>query len=374
MRRTLEGYVAFFPNPLPRKVQFEDQTILRSEEATAALHRLVGVGLLLPNPALLVTPYIRLEAVLSSRIEGTQTGVSELLQFEVGADIDAVPHDAVEVLNYVKALDHGVARLRQGFPLSLRLIREIHERLLEGVRGQVQRPGEFRRSPNWIGPPGCGLADATFVPPPVDEMHDALADLERFLHEEGLPLLIRLAMAHHQFEVIHPFLDGNGRMGRLLMTLMLVDRGVLEQPLLYLSAYLERHRARYYDLLLQTTVTGDWAPWFDFFLDGVATQAKDAQERTLRLIEVQTQIRRELLASTKNTTVLRLGELLLGKPVVTAGSVARDLAVAPPTAQRAIDDLVERGMLEEITGRRTHRVYLAREIMDSVYGEGRPGT
>ncbi|MGH8930576.1 MAG: Fic family protein [Egibacteraceae bacterium] len=371
VRRTLDGYAAFFPNPLPRKVELEHQTILRFEEATAALHRLAGVGLLLPDPSLLVAPYIRLEAVLSSRIEGTQTSVSELLQFEAAPTPDAASQDAVEVLNYVKALDHGVSRLRQGFPLSLRLIREVHERLLEGVRGQTQQPGEFRRSANRIGPPGCGLADATFVPPPIDEMHDALADLERFLHEDGLPLLIRLAMAHHQFEVIHPFLDGNGRVGRLLMSLMLVDRGVLEQPLLYLSVYFERHRSRYYELLLETSQTGDWTPWFDFFLDAVASQAKDAQARTLRLIGLQARTRQELLASTGNTTVVRLGELLLGKPVVTAASVARDLAVTPPTAQRAIGDLIERGVLEEITGRRTNRVYLAKEIMDSVYGEGR---
>ena len=370
VRRTLEGYHAFFPEPLPRSIDLDRGTVLALDEATAAIHRLGGVGRLLTNPALLMAPHVRLEAVLSSRIEGTEATVSDLLRYEVGdPERSHDSKDVLEVANYVGALDHGVSRLRADFPLSLRLLREIHERLLQGVRGHAQTPGEFRRSQNWIGPPGCTLDQATFVPPPVDHMHRALGDLERFLHEDGLPLLIRLAMAHYQFEAIHPFLDGNGRVGRLLMPLMLLDRRVLAEPLLYLSVYFERFRSRYYDLLLWTSQNGDFQPWFAFFLQAVASQAADAEERTVRLVDEQARLRNRLLEEKATVTVVRLGDFLFARPFVTASLLTSALDVTTPTAQAAINELVSRGVLEEVTGRRRGRVYFAPAIFDAVYGQ-----
>lgn len=355
-------------NSLPRSLTLSERTVLALDEATAATNRLAGVGRLLPNPALLYGPHVRLEAVFSSRIEGTQSTVSDLLRFEAGAG-ERAPADTQEVANYVAALDHGLSRLHEGFPLSLRLLRELHERLLTGVRGQAQTPGEFRTSQNWIGPPGCVLAEATFVPPPVLEMHDALADLERFLHEDGLPLLIRIALAHYQFEAIHPFLDGNGRVGRLLIPLILIDRGVLQVPLLYVSAFLEREREAYYDLLLATSQHGDPEPWLRFFLRAVAASARDAEERTVRLVELQARVREDLLRQPTSMSIVRLGELLASRPIVTVTQTAEMLGVRFPTAQRAVDALVERGLLMEITGRSRGRVYAANAILEAVYAE-----
>lgn len=235
VRRTLTGFHAFFPEPLPRKLVLPADVALVLDEATGAVHRLGGVGRLIPNPHLLIGPHLRMEAVLSSRIEGTRTDVGQLLLFEAGElVVPAEADDAREVQNYVAAMEHGLRWVGDGFPVSVRLFRELHELLLSDVRGQHRRPGTLRESPVWIG--GSTLEDAVFVPPPPDEMATALTDLERFLHAHDLPLLVRLALAHYQFEVIHPFLDGNGRIGRLMIPLMLVLQGALSQPLLYLSA------------------------------------------------------------------------------------------------------------------------------------------
>jgi Fic family protein len=337
------------------------------DEATAAVHRLGGVGRLIPNPHLLIGPHLRLEAVLSSRIEGTKTDVGQLLRFEAGevASADAAD-DAAEVRNYVVALEHGLDRIREGFPMSIRLLREMHEQLLHGVRGQHRLPGELRTSPVWIG--GATLDDAVFVPPPPEEMVVALGDLEQFLHDRSLPLLVQLAVAHYQFEVIHPFLDGNGRIGRLLIPLMLVLRDALPQPLLYLSAYFEEHRSEYYDHLLITSQTGDLMPWLSFFLRGVRRQARDSEERTVRLVELQHQLRNDLLDEGRPNSVVRLAEQLFSIPVVTAARVQTMIGVTRPTAHAAIDALVERGDLVETTGRERNRIYEAPAIFDAVYG------
>lgn len=368
VRKTVDGYHAFFPAPVPRELDYDATTVKKLTEATAAVHRLAGVSRLLPSPHILMGPYVRLEAVLSSKIEGTQTSVGELLLFEADDPGDTSPEgDLLEVVNYTQALDHALKALDR-LPLSLRLIRETHAILMSGVRGEAMTPGEFRRSQNWIGPPGSTLKTAKFVPPPVEAMNEALTDLERFLHENDLPNLVALALAHYQFEAIHPFLDGNGRIGRLLVPLALCQRGVLERPMLYLSAYFERHRSRYYHLLFETSATGDPIPWINFFLDGVAHQSRDAEERTVTLVDLQHAIREELLAAKVTNTTLRLAESLLDRPYVTTKRVTRQLEVTPPTAQKAIDSLVEQGILTEVTGRKRNRIYLSPRIMEAVYG------
>ena len=367
VRKTVDGYHAFFPAPLPRELEYDATTVNKLTEATAAVHRLAGVSRLLPTPEILMGPYVRLEAVLSSKIEGTQTSVGELLLFEAGDHDDVPPEgDLREVVNYTKALDHALKALDR-LPLSLRLLRETHAILMSGVRGEGMTPGEFRRSQNWIGPPGSTLKTAKFVPPPVEAMNEALTDLERFLHEDDLPNLVGLALAHYQFETIHPFLDGNGRIGRLLVPLVLCQREVLERPMLYLSVYFERHRSRYYHLLFETSATGDPIPWINFFLDGVAHQSRDAEERTVTLVDLQRDIREELLAAKVTNTALRLAESLLDRPYVTATRVTRQFEVTTPTAQKAIDSLVDQGILTEVTGKKRNRVYLSPRIMHAVY-------
>ncbi len=367
VRKTPEGYWAFVPAAAPRRLSLSDEVVKLLDEATGAVHRLGGVGRLIPNPHLLIGPHLRLEAVLSSRIEGTKTDVGQLLRFEAGQvpSPDAAD-DATEVTNYIVAMEHGLTRVRDGFPISVRLFREMHELLLQGARGQHRRPGELRKSPVWLG--GATLDDAVFVPPPPDEMRDALSDLEKFLHETDLPLLVQLAIAHYQFEMIHPFLDGNGRIGRLMIPLMLVLRDALPQPLLYLSAFFEQHRSEYYDHLLITSQRGDLMPWIAFFLRGVRQQARDSEERTVRLVELQHQLRNQLLDEGRPNSVIRLAEQLFATPVVTAARVEAMIDVTRPTAQAAIDALVERGDLTEITGRTRGRVYEAGAIFEAVYG------
>src|SRR6202167_5455629 len=268
--KQLDGYRAFIPAPLPPVPPLEmDRELTRLlSEADHALGRLNGVTSILPNPDLFVSMYVRHEAVLSSQIEGTQSTLVDVLQFEIDANGNEHPKDVEEVVNYVRAMNYGLKRLDE-LPLSLRLIREIHGKLLEGVRGANRTPGEFRTSQNWIGPANCTLTTATFVPPPPHEMHQALDNLERFLHETtSFPALIHCGLAHAQFETVHPFLDGNGRVGRLLITFLLCQRGVLQRPLLYLSHYLKGRRAEYYDRLMAIRNDGDWEGWLRFFLRG----------------------------------------------------------------------------------------------------------
>ena len=369
VRMTLGGYRAFHPKPLPRRLDLPQETVKLLDEATGAVHRLGGVGLLIPNPHLLIGPHLRIEAVLSSRIEGTRTDIPQLLRLEAG-ETPTEADDAREVANYVVAMEHGLRRIREGFPLSVRLLREMHEFLLAGVRGQHLRPGELRTSQNWIG--GTNLDNAIFVPPPPENMNEALTDWEYFLHEQNMPLLVQLALAHYQFEVIHPFLDGNGRIGRLIIPLMLVLRGALTQPLLYLSAFLEQHRDEYFDLLLRTSQNGDLLPWIRFFLRGVLRQARDAEERTIRLVELQHRLRSDLLEEKRPPSVVRLADHLFTLPFVTASRVAKVLDITPPTAYAAINTLVRRGDLIEFGQRKRNRMYQAPKIFEAVYGPNDP--
>ena len=356
------GYWAFVPNPLPPKLDWSDALVSLTSKAGLALGTLSGLGETLPNPHLLIYPFIRKEAVLSSRIEGTQSSLSELLLFE--ATKAEKQRDVREVQNYVHAMEHGLKRL-DDLPLSLRLIRELHAILMEGVRGERATPGEFRQSQNWIGPPGCTLNDATFVPPPVSEMMGTLDHLEKFLHADTqLPPLVELALVHYQFEAIHPFLDGNGRIGRLLITLFLCQRSILNKPLLYLSAFFERHRQEYYDRLLEVSQRGAWRQWIEFFLQAVVEQSNDAVRRARQLLDLHRTYYQTSLGKRLPPTAVELVELIFLRPVLNTRVVQEYLKVTFPAAQKAIKVLIEEGILAEITGGKRNKAYAAKEILE----------
>ena len=330
--------------------------------ADRAIGRLAGEGRRLPNPHLFIRAFVRKEAVLSSRIEGTQATLGELLAVEAGAAVERSPDDLREVGNYVVALEYGLERM-DTLPMSLRLVRELHESLLRGVRGDFATPGEFRRSQNWIGPPGCTLNEATYVPPPPSELVGCLDSWERYLHDDTLPPLVHAALAHSQFEAIHPFLDGNGRVGRLIITLLLVIRGVISSPLLYLSAYIEATRQEYYARLLGVTERGEWEEWLGYFLRGVAVQSEDAVDRIQRIDDLFSHWKQGL-AQVQSRLPERALDLFAENPFWTVGGVARRLGVAFTTAQRAIDRLEKEGVVTRQGTARRNRVYCARAILD----------
>lgn len=365
-----QGYHAFVPASLPPKIIYTDALVLALSKADAALSELAGLGRMLPNPHLLIAPYVRHEAVLSSRIEGTRTQMSELLldEFAQGEQPTVVrrredDEDMREVRNYVRALEHAIARLSD-LPLSLRLIRELHGELLEGVRGGHATPGEFRRSQNWIGTPGSTLMTAAYVPPPPDVLMDCLSDWERFAHErETMPELIQCALLHEQFEAIHPFLDGNGRVGRLLITLFLIERGRLDQPLLYLSEYIEANRQGYYDSLQRVRTQGDWNGWLHYFLEGVTITSRQGVKQARELMELREEYRRRLAERPK---ALALIDPLFANPYLTASRVEELLSVTAPTARQAIGHLVAEGILVETTGRAWGKLYVAQPILNAL--------
>lgn len=367
---------AFVPNPLPPRLTLDPSLVRKLSDADRAVGELAGLGRNLPNPHLLIGPFIRREAVLSSRIEGTRTDLAGLYAFEAGqlslpGLVPSTEADAREVLNYVRALEYGLQRV-ETFPVSLRLVRELHERLMTGVRGQYGTPGEFRTTQNWIGAPGCTLNDATFVPPPPDAMQAALADWETYLHAgDTYPPLLRLALIHYQFEAIHPFVDGNGRVGRLLISLLLVHWDILPSPLLYLSAFLEQHRQAYYDHLLKVSQTGAWMPWIEYFLVGIATVARDARDRARRLLDLQETWRRQAGAG-RSATRIRLVESLFELPVFTIPQIADRLEVAYPTARSNVEALVLEGVLAPLDNRSYGRIYVAPEILN-VLSQVAPG-
>jgi Fic family protein len=311
-----------------------------------------------PNPDFFVYMYVRREAVLSSQIEGTQSTLEDLLAVELEPQPAwrPLPQDVDEVVNYVRAMNYGLARLSD-LPLSLRLITEIHGELLNGVRDAHRLPGEFRRSQNWIGAENAALAEATFVPPPVHEMKQALDNFERFLHDQELPTLVHAGVSHAQFETIHPFLDGNGRVGRLLITFLLVHRSVLHRPLLYLSVYLKRHRAEYYDRLMAIRNSGDWEGWLRFFLTGVAQTAEEAAVTARAILDLREGHRRLIQERVPGVNGLRLLDLLFERPLVHVNVVKDSLGIAFVTANKLIEQLENLGILEEITGRKRDRIF-----------------
>jgi Fic family protein len=371
--RARGGYDAFLPAPLPPKLVYDDELVMALSRADAALSELSGLGRHLPNPHLLIAPYVRREAVLSSRIEGTMTTLRELLLEEVAEGAARRdPADVREVRNYVAALEHGVARLKT-LPLSLRLVRELHARLMKGVRGEHATPGEFRRTQNWIGVPRSTIESAIYVPPPPEHMMEALQAWERFLQERGrVPDLVQCALLHEQFEAIHPFLDGNGRMGRLLITLFLIERARLSQPLLYLSAYIDRHRAEYYDGLQAVHTEGDWKRWIRFFLTGVEVIAQEAVAQAAQLMELRERWRERLADYPKAAQLL---DALLVNPYMSVARAERLLKVSNPTARQLVARLEKLELLTEVTGREWGRLYLARPILriiEQMRGRGAP--
>ncbi|MBW2607670.1 MAG: Fic family protein [Deltaproteobacteria bacterium] len=378
MKRDLQGqYItistvgekvrAFVPSPLPPEPPVEWSPSLRErfDQALLALGRLDSVSVLLPDTSLFLYMYVRKEAVLSSQIEGTQSSLSDLLLFELDQQPGVPLDDVQEVSNYVAALNHGLKRLKEGFPLSLRLLRETHEILLSKGRGSDRMPGEFRRSQNWIG--GTRPGNAVFVPPPAEQLPDCMGKLELFLHDqpERTPILLKAALAHLQFESIHPFLDGNGRLGRLLITLLLCSEKILKEPMLYLSLYFKTHRQRYYELLNNVRLTGDWESWIEFFADAVvdtATQAVDTAQRLMRL------------ASEDGTRINKLGRvagsvhqvhrILLERPIASSNWLQEKTQLSPATINTCLKQLEGIGIVRELTGKKRNRLYAYSHYID----------
>jgi Fic family protein len=364
---TQRGYSAFVPNILPPKLNYDDSMVQLLSEASRNIGNLNGIGTQLPNPALLIIPYVRKEAVLSSRIEGTQTSLSELFYFEAARKAEqkkeAGRTDVLEVLNYVKALDYGIKRL-ESLSISLRLIKEMHAILMKGVRGQHLTPGEFRRSQNWIGPAGCLLNDATFVPPPVDEMKEALSSLEKFIHNRSaVDGLIQCALVHYQFEAIHPFLDGNGRIGRLLTMLFLCERQYLRHPLLYLSAYFERHRSQYYERLFAVSQKGDWPGWIKFFLKAIADESRDAIDNSGAVLNLLDGYRRRVEQKRPSLYVFKTLDLISRNPYISIPRAAEMLKTSFHTAKAAIEKLESMKILAETTDKERGKIYCADELL-----------
>ncbi|RLF27226.1 MAG: Fic family protein [Thermoplasmata archaeon] len=336
------------------------------ERASHALGQLDGAVLTLPNPDLFVLMYVRKEAVLSSQIEGTQSSLQDVLSAEAKIYSPDRPKDVREVINYVKAMRYGLERLKD-LPVSVRLIREIHKHLLEGVRGSELTPGELRRSQNWIGPGGCGLGEATFIPPPPSEIPQALSDWERFLHgDDEIPVLIKVGLAHAQFETIHPFLDGNGRIGRLLITFLLVEKGVLRKPVLYLSHYFKQHRQEYYERLQAIRDEGRWEEWLAFFLQGIAEVSEMAAVTARRILRLREALRSRITENLGKSAGngLKTLEQLFESPIVDVMSVKKLIGTAYPAANQLMKRLTELGVVTEFTGKKRNRRFAFKEYID----------
>ena len=371
MKRELQGHYvtistvgeearAFVPAPLPPKPPIEWTPELRSkfDQALLALGRLDSISTFLPDISLFLYMYVRKEAVLSSMIEGTQSSLSDLLLFELDMEPGVQMDDVREVSNYVAALDHGLKRLAEGFPLSLRLIKEMHSILLAKGRGSNQTPGEFRRTQNWIG--GTRPGNAAFVPPPAEQVIDCMGKLELFLHDrpEPTPALLKAALAHVQFEAIHPFLDGNGRLGRLLITLLLYEQKMLREPMLYLSLYFKTHRRYYYELLNNVRLTGDWEVWLDFFAEAVIVTATQAVETTQQLVDLANKDRDKISSLGRAApSALRIHRTLMERPITTSGWLVEKTGITPATVNKCLVHLERLGIVRELTSRKRNRLF-----------------
>ena len=357
---------AFLPNALPHPVNYSPRLAMLSSEANLALGELRGLTSQLQNPDLLIGPFVRREAVLSSRIEGTQTRIEDLYAYEAGSRrIRGDTPQHLEVFNYVESLNYGLERLAT-LPMSQRLIRDVHLRLMRNVRGRSRAPGQFRQNQNWLGPEGQGIEQADFIPPPVPKMNEALSEFEEYLHEDKSkhPPLVRIAMIHYQFEAIHPFIDGNGRVGRLLIALLLVHWGLLPLPFLYLSAFFEQNRTEYYDRLLAVSKRGAVTPWVEFFLRGVAEQARDAIARVKQLQELQGRWRDYLTDRAVSSRVLRLMDSLFESPLVTIPRAAKRLDVTYHSGRDIVGKLIEANILRQIPQQRHPKLFVADAVID----------
>ena len=378
MKRKLQGkYVtittvgekaqAFVPAPLPPRPPIDWTPELRSkfDQALLSLGRLDSVSTLLPDTSLFLYMYVRKEAVLSSMIEGTQSSFSDLLLFELDQEPGVPLDDVREVSNYVAALEHGLSLLKEGFPLSLRLFREIHGVLLAKGRGSNQTPGEFRRSQNWIG--GTRPGNAAFVPPPAEEVMECMGKLELFLHDqpEPTPVLLKAALAHVQFETIHPFLDGNGRLGRLLITLLLCEQKVLQEPMLYLSLYFKTHRQYYYELLGNVRLTGEWEAWLDFFAEAIVVTATQAVETAQQLLDLSNQDREKISGLGRAaTSTLQIHRVLMEHPITTSGRLVKKTGISPATVNKALVHLEQLGIVRELTAQKRNRLFSYTEYVE----------
>lgn len=365
------GYKAFIPAPLPPDppiiIMVDLQNLL--SKADMSIARLDGMGHVLPNANLFIAMYVKKEALLSSQIEGTQASLEDLFEFESGEKLKNI-NDVAEVVNYVKALNYGMERLQE-FPMSLRLLKDIHAVLMEGVRGGEKTPGEFKKSQNWIGPAGCTLRDATFVPPPPHEAEKGMGELELYLHKpQQLPILVDCALIHYLFETIHPFLDGNGRLGRLLITFYLHWKGVMDKPLLYLSYFFKKNRQEYYDRLNMVRDKGDFEQWIAFFLKGVVVTADSAVDTARKILELQT-THRNLLWQKKISSPLAVGilEKLYYTPYVSVNDIAKGFSISYQAASTLVSQLESAGILKEITGRKRDKRYVYAEYLN-ILSEG----
>ena len=372
--KTMTGYWAFVPNSLPPPINYDEGLSHLLSEAGRLLGELSGTGRVLPNPYLLIGPYVRREAVSSSRIEGTQASLSDLFFFEAAESEEPKVRDVREVRNYVLAMEYGIKRLKE-LPVSVRLIREIHKVLMEGVRGEHATPGELRRSQNWIGPPGCSLNDATFVPPPAEEMKKALGEWENYLHSNPKESpLIQCAVMHYQFEAIHPFLDGNGRVGRLLITFLLCERECLTQPLLYLSEFFDRFRDEYYSRLLAVSKKGDWRGWIEFFLRGAVNQCQDAISDAGKILNLHAEYQRTLEATKKvPETAHRLIDEIFLNPVISISGLSKKWNLPFNSVKTGVLRLIDIGILREGTEKRRNRLFIAPKLMELLTGAHREG-
>jgi len=363
------GYKAFVPKPLPPspRIQYDEELQSLLSTADRSLARLDGITTVLPNPDLFIAMYVKKEALLSSQIEGTQASLEGVLEFEA----DLIPKENLdeikEVINYVRALNHGIERLKE-LPMSLRLIKEIHKILLEGTRGEHRNPGQFRRSQNWIGPSGFPLSEAIFVPPPPDLVIPAMGELENFLHQESnIPPLVKIGLIHAQFETIHPFLDGNGRIGRLLITFYLFWKEILSKPLLYLSFYLKKKRPEYYDLLMKVRIDGAWEEWIKFFLKGISDTSEEAAKSAREIIQLKDKLMAELYKSSiASIYAVRLIDLLFETPLISIKEVIVKLNISKETANELVKKFEKIDILKEITGKQRYKKYSFKQYIEII--------
>ena len=361
---TIEGQQAFVPNPLPTDLPMSSRLVSLLDRASHAVGELAGVGETIPNPHILIRPLLRREAVFSSQIEGTVASLSEVFAYEAGSRRPSGT-DVAEVVNYVVALEYGIERFKS-LPISFRLVNELHERLLAGVRGQDKRLGEFRRQQVWIGVPNTPIGEARFIPPPAEYLRDLFHEWERFVNEDtDMPPLVRCALMHYQIEAIHPYSDGNGRIGRLLITLFLCACGVLRMPLLYLSAYFERDRQRYYDELFNVSAKGNWEQWLSYFLIGVYHEAKDVVERIRRMRILQEEWKAQLESHRESANVLRLLERFFAQPITTALQAAEFLDISDAGTRRVLSRLVDAGVVTRDDSTWPH-LYISQRLLDEI--------